>query len=328
MRRHKYEAVWILIIAATLVLGVAYYYGTVAEKVEKEPAVYSVVLYQNTDNEWETLMDGIDQAKKDYRVKIRYANLAEKDTAVEQMEMIEHEIQAGAQGIVLAAVDSRGLKTCLEGKHIQVPVISVETGIDGPVTISADNYEMGRTLGEKILADMEADHGKKMVTVIYEYMHRESVKERYRGLTDVLHESGEDIFIQPVTRQKGDFSLSLFVGKSFRESGDYVAALDKYSTQEAAKAWNANSAVYRQEGREIKIYGIGNTAQTVSNLDGGSIQALVYQNEFNMGYEAIRALAEKEKKGYMTETFDIKSKLVTRETLYESENERLLFPNS
>ena len=328
MRQYKYEKIWLLMIASVLILGTAYYYGAIDVKKEKKQAVYSVVLYQNTDNEWEALLDGIEQAKKDYQVKIRVMNLAEGDTDTEQADLIEREMKSGAQGIIFAAVDSKGLEKCLEEKHIQVPVVSVETGIDGVVNISADNYEMGRELGEKVLADIQEDNGTKLVTVIEEYMERDSVKQRYKGFLDVIQESGESIKIQPVSRQEGDFSLSLLIGKAFLESGDYVAAFDKFSTQEAAKAWSANRRVYEDSGRNIKIYGIGNTAQTVSDLDGGLLRALVYQNEFNMGYEAIRALIEKDEKGYITDEFDIRHKLVTRETLYESENERLLFPNT
>lgn len=69
----------------------------------------------------------------------------------------------------------------------------------------------------------------------------------------------------------------------------------------------------------------GNTLQTVTDLDNGLLQGFVYQNEFNMGYEGIQTLVDKEKKGYFTEQVNIKYKLVTQDTLYESDNERLLF---
>ena len=46
-----------------------------------------------------------------------------------------------------------------------------------------------------------------------------------------------------------------------------------------------------------------------------------------MGYEGIQTLVDKEKKGYFTEQVNIKYKLVTQDTLYESDNERLLFPS-
>lgn len=328
MKQHRVGTIWFVVLAAAVITGISYYDGAAREKREKEPLLYSIVLYQNTDNEWDALMDGMEQAKKDYHVKIRYMNLAENDTAREQAETMEREVEAGAQGIVYAAVDSDGLKEILDTMDLGVPMVSVETKGGNAVNISGDNYRMGQLLGEKILEDIEADGGKKCVTVISEYMQRDSVRERYRGLCDALEQSGENIGIQKIQRRKGDFSLSLFIGTSFGNSGDYIAALDKFSTQEAAKAWASKRRLYEENGKGIHVYGIGNTAQTVSDLDNGNLRALVFQNEFNMGYAAVRALADKEKKGYITDDFDIGIRLVTKETLYEPENERLLFPNS
>ena len=250
--------------------------------------------------------------------------------------MIKREIQDGANGILLAAVDSEGIGQYLKDDEFSVPVVTVETGIEGemPKTeahISADNYAMGQMLGEKILKDMEQEGKKETVAVIREYMERDSVKERYEGLMSALHAAGVETVA--CSRQKGDFNLSLYIGEVMREYR-YITALDKYTTEEAAKAWDQylyefdrTVAPVSADKRLVKVYGIGNTAQTVSDLDNGKIEAFVYQNEFNMGYNGIKALVEKQEKGYVAEEYDIMYKLVTRETLYESENERLLFSN-
>ena len=224
----------------------------------------------------------------------------------------------------------------MKDDEFSVPVVTVETGIEGemPKTeahISADNYAMGQMLGEKILKDMEQEGKKETVAVIREYMERDSVKERYEGLMSALHAAGVETVA--CSRQKGNFNLSLYIGEVMREYR-YITALDKYTTEEAAKAWDQylyefdrTVAPVSADKRLVKVYGIGNTAQTVSDLDNGKIEAFVYQNEFNMGYNGIKALVEKQEKGYVAEEYDIMYKLVTRETLYESENERLLFSN-
>lgn len=215
--------------------------------------------------------------------------------------------------------------------NLQIPILTVETGIEGAspnyLNISADNYKMGQELGKKILQDMQEDDGVKTVTVIKEYMQRDSVTARYEGLVDTLEGAGQGVKIDAVFRQKGDFDLSLLVGKALHTSGEYIAALDKFCTEEAAKAWEENRSGYEADGVRFKIYGIGNTAQTVNDLDNGRLCALVYQNEFNMGYEGLQALVDKEEKGYFDDQFDIRYELVTSETLYEAPNERLLFPS-
>lgn len=329
MEEQKYWKIWVAIFVAFSLLGSIYYAGVTHDEKKRKPVVYSVILYQNSDNEWATLMDGINQAEKDFGVNIRYVSMGNRQTAEEQAALMEREQQTGASGILLAAADSAEMEKHLERMNLQIPVITIETGVDGEIPavvshITADNYQMGRMLGEKILEDIETDGGEKEVTVVAEYLERDSVKQRYQGLTDVLSEAG--VRIKPVQRQPGDFSLSLYIGTVFADSSPYVAALDKFAAEEAAAAWESKRGLYEPE-KTFKIYGIGNTAQTVNDLDTGNLTALVFQNEFNMGYNGIRALVEKDVKGYIPEECEIKFKIVTRDALYEPENERLLFPN-
>lgn len=331
MQRKKSWMIWTVILSAVIILAVSYYYGAVRETSDEKPSYYSVILYQNADNEWETLIDGIRQAEEDFKVRVNYVTMGQNDTAQEQIELIKREAASGVSGILLAAVDSRETGKLLDTINLQVPLITVETGVENTaenyVNISADNYKMGQELGEKILEDIREDQGSRTVTIIKEYMERDSVELRYQGLVDTLEGAEEGIKVNTVSRQEGDFSLKLFIGTIFHESGPYLAALDKFCTAEAAAAWENKKTYLESMGTKVKIYGIGNTAQTVNDLDNDKIRALVYQNEFHMGYEGIRALVEKEKKGYFPDQFDIKYKLVTRDTLYEPQNERLLFPS-
>lgn len=336
--------IWAVILAAVLIVGGLYYLEIIQESRGREPAVYSVILYQNMDNEWESLVDGINQAEDDLDVTVRYVYLKEGATAEDQAEMIEREVSAGASGILLAAVDSEELGKYIKDKNVLVPVVAVETGLgeySGELEsyISADNYAMGQLLGEKILKDMEeeTDFRFRVVTVVAEYLERESVAERYRGLRETLEKASEEVQIQEISRQEGDFSLQLFIQTELVNSGDYIAALDKFSTREAAAAVPSAADLYRsveedgqylEKKRTLKIYGIGNTAQTVNALDSGSLEALVFQNEFNMGYEGLQALVDKEEKGYVKSGIEIMHKLVTREEMYEPENERILFPGA
>ena len=53
-----------LLLAAVTALGGLYYYGVFARKKESSD-VYSVILYQNTEDEWGTLIQGIMQAEEE-----------------------------------------------------------------------------------------------------------------------------------------------------------------------------------------------------------------------------------------------------------------------
>lgn len=319
------------ILAAVIVLGLVYYYGIIHNMPEAVRPNYSVILYQNTDNEWATLMEGVKQAEEDLEVNVNYITMSANDRALDQFEMIGREVKSGVSGILLAAADSEAVGELLDEADFSVPVVCVETGVgDLFSVISADDYEMGKALGEKIISDMDADrvYGReRKVTVIAEYLERESVRERYEGLKAVMEAASPSVQIEEQKRSEGDYSLQLFVKTVMNDSSRYIAALDKFSTGEAASAWASWKADHDELDTQYKIYGIGNTAQTVNDLDNENIRALVYQNEFNMGYQGLSVLVTGKSEKWISENVSIMYKMVTKETLYEHENERWLFPN-
>ena len=326
----KYWKIQVVILLAVLVLCGSYYYGVTRVTPQKERETYSVILYQHTDNEWAALTQGVHQAEEDFGLEVNYITMGSEDNGQDQAELIKRELKKNVDGILLAAADSEFLEKELKKISGINNLLTVETGAgDGYVKISGDDYKMGYELGKKIAEDIKADEDTpaKEVLIVREYLERDSVALRYEGLTDALSDSKGDFTVKEVARGNGDFSLRLLIETRLVQSGIYVAALDKFFTEEAVAARESKQKRVEKSADGIKVYGIGNTAQIVSDLDSGRLEALVYQNEFNMGYEGIQAIRSKSQKGYNLSEYDIPYKLVTRDTLYEKENERLLFPS-
>ena len=152
-QKRNHIAIWAVILAAVVLLAVSYYYGAI-RGTSDSPSVYSVILYQNTDNEGITLLEGIRQAEEDFGLKVNYVNMSIGDTAQEQAELIRREIDSGVSGILFAAVDSKALGDALKDDNIQIPLVALETGASGIsssnyFSITGDDYGMGQALGER-----------------------------------------------------------------------------------------------------------------------------------------------------------------------------------
>lgn len=314
-KRFQWKSLAILL-AAVITLGGLYYYGVFVRKKEI-PSVYSVILYQETEDEWGTLIQGIMQAEKDLKVDVNYIYLSENDTAEDQIKAVNKEIREKSSGILMAAVNSEGIQKAMEKMLISVPIIFVETGAgDSYPVIRSDDYAMGKALGEAVLQDMEQTGTSGKVTIITENMERDSVSLRYKGIKDTLEHADQNVLISSLS---GDFSAGLF------EQIPYLITLDKSTTERAAALWKESGQIRRKNGDICKIYGVGNTAQTVNALDNEDISLLVYQNEFNMGYQGLTCLVKNKKKEWIEKNTSIRYRTVTKESLYEDENERLLF---
>lgn len=314
-KRFQWKSLAILLVAV-ITLGGLYYYGVFVRKKEI-PSVYSVILYQETEDEWGTLIQGIMQAEKDLKVDVNYIYLSENDTAEDQIKAVNKEIREKSSGILMAAVNSEGIQKAMEKMLISVPIIFVETGAgDSYPVIRSDDYAMGKALGEAVLQDMEQTGTSGKVTIITENMERDSVSLRYKGIKDTLEHADQNVLISSLS---GDFSAGLF------EQIPYLITLDKSTTERAAALWKESGQIRRKNGDICKIYGLGNTAQTVNALDNEDISLLVYQNEFNMGYQGLTCLVKNKKKEWIEKNTSIRYRTVTKESLYEDENERLLF---
>lgn len=290
------------LITLILITFIQVIFGGDGKQPQKE---ISVILYSAGSDGWESFEQGVKQAESDFSVNINCVTLRAGADATEQLATIEREIASGAEGVVVAVSDYEGLYNLWLGKTFDIPIIAVESGFN-EVTIpliSADNYEMGKRLGEEILNDFS---GKEdlVVAISTDVGKRDSVREREQGLRDVLEGKARIITLRAAANG---------------ESADAAVALDKESLLDLSERTNAALI-------KTKKYGIGNTASTVAALDQKRIEKIVFQNEFNMGYLAVETLLE-EIDGINSKGEEkIEFYCVGSDDLYDTPYEQLLFP--
>ena len=294
-----------------------YYSAVFGEKMPEKKKEISVVLYDAGDGGWESLMEGMKQAEEDFAVNIHYVTVKADVTGEEQVAVVQQEMADGAAGILLAAVDASMMPQEIKDGNTQVPIVAVESNVDAATYsfFSADNMDMGRTLGKEMLKDFTG-HGIIKVVVIEEYIERDSVRERAQGLYEVLEGEAEVISIQ---RTNEKVNLALFLSNVLaRSEADAVVALNKETLQ-------ALSEVERESVKNKKVYGIGNTASIVAALEKGKINKLVFQDEFNIGYMSVKALVQ-QMDGIRNNAEEIDFYCVEGNEVHKTQYERLLFP--
>jgi len=102
---------------------------------------------------------------------------------------------------------------------------------------------------------------------------------------------------------------------------DIVVSLDNDTTEQAVD--------YLQAQKQIKfqLYGIGCSEKNVYYLDKGEIRALIVPNEFNIGYLSVAAIAGQLREPLSSaKTEEIGFLTITKENLYDEENQKILFP--
>ena len=313
MKRISYV---ILIALAIVVIGflMVLYNFAGGNKDKKNEKVVSVVLYDNEADRWDTLKQGINQAAKDYDVEVNFYNSSSDYESSEQAAIISREYNNGVNGIVVAPTDSDKIVETIENTDLTIPVVLVDSSIntdrDIP-TIEADNKGMGAALAKEIKKDIQES---QQIVVISNNESRNSIIERKEGFEEAFGKENIVYWYLPNT------DIDTISEKIANSNEDIIVALDSITLENVAAALS-------EEGSHIKLYGLGNTNNIAVYLDGGIIDKIVFQNEFNMGYLAISKLADAS--SYTDKELEklIGYKVISKDDMYSDENQRLLFPN-
>ena len=300
----RFQRSFLIIVLTAILLWVLFYYLDNRPQ-KKEQKDVSVILYDAGSGAWESLLEGMKQAESSYPININYLILEEGAGKQEQLEAIQKEIAKGAEGIVLAALDSEMSVIELNEYGASIPVITVENGLtDGQfMNFSADNYRMGAMLAEELKKDFEKTQDFT-IGLMKEDGHRENVRMRYRGFLESL---GNEVKIQVIENPKEYAKVDAYVALHKKELHKLTQELDSF-------------------GKRTPVYGIGNTPFTVAALEEGKITKIVFQNEFNMGYLSMEALYSKMQGKIKENSKEIEAFLVSKEEIYSTKFERLLFP--
>jgi ribose transport system substrate-binding protein len=147
-----------------------------------------LVIPKATSNDyWRTVYAGALKVAEELDVEILWRGPEKEDDYTRQIELIERAKELGADGIVLAPLDSKALVSPVE-KSIDdgIPVLIIDSGLESkkPVSVVAtDNYH-GGVLAAKRMADLLG--GKGNVVLLRHMVGSESTEQREKGFLETV----------------------------------------------------------------------------------------------------------------------------------------------
>lgn len=185
--------------------------------------------------------------------------------------------------------------------------------------IATDNIEAGRKMGEYISQNYPED---VCIGVVAHVQGSSTATEREQGLREGLGSMENQI--ADVVFGDSDYEKSYEVTMDMlRRYPDInvIAGLNEYSAVGAARA-------VRDLGLsgKIRMIGFDSSLEEVEYLEDGTFDAIVMQKPLNMGYLCMEKTIQMLNKEKIPETIDSGSVLITKETMYTEENQKLLFP--
>ena len=280
----------------------------------------SIVVYGEDIQRWENLREGAEMAANEYGVEVNIVNNNDKSDWEEQIALIAKELKRGSDGFLIAAADSEGIEDFISEHSFPYPYVYIDAGKDtDSERIITDNYSIGGELASMLIREEDE---KAKIAIVLEDQEKDSINERIEGFMSVMNENNRDFICWKRLESEKTIQLKLFLQMVLtKEAVDVIVALDTETLESTVDA-------VRNLNKNIKIYGAGNSDQVVHELDSGHCVALAYQDEFSMGYLGVINLLEQmglKRDNKETEN-QVEYRIVTRDSLYLPENEKLLFP--
>lgn len=323
MKQFNKWKVWAVPILLLVLLATGlFYYGTMPEG-EKKEIVLIIKIIDSSNDFWSSLVQGAQMAAKEYDVELTVMG-PEAETEYEiQGSMIREAVERKPDAIILAP--SNYTETVEYARMIEdagIPLILVDSLMEeemGECVVATDNVEAGRKMGEYIAENYPEDI---TIGVVSHVQGSSTATEREKGLKKGLKGLKEQIV--DTVYCDSDYEKSYEVTKEMLERYpqiNVIAGMNEYSAVGAARAVRDLNLT-----EKIRMIGFDSSLEEVSYLEDGTFDAIVMQKPLNMGYLCVEKTVQLLNKEKLSDNVDSGSVLITKDTMYSEENQKLLFP--
>jgi ribose transport system substrate-binding protein len=268
---------------------------------------------------------GVRDAERDFGVEVLWNGPREETEFSRQIEIVDSMIARHVDALAISATDHTALVAPVKrAMDAGIPVTVFDSGLDttGFVTfVATDNYGAGVT-GARKLAELVGGKGK-----VAELMHKPggmSTGDRERGFEETM--AKEFPAIRIVDRRYGMADRA----KSRDAAENILTAHPDLDGMFASAEANSIGAIQAVKARglsgKLKLVTFDFSDEHVAALKDGTINVMLVQDPYRIGYEAVHSLVMKLNGETPPKQMDLKARVIVKEDLDKPEIQALLFP--
>lgn len=271
---------------------------------------------------WETIRMGAQLAAKEEEIPFEYVGPLEEKDVDKQVEIMNSKIEEGADIILLAAADKERLALSVENaKKKGITLVSVDSSVVGLTEIVAtDNVDAAQELTRYLL---ESINNEGEVIMLNFVQGASTANEREQGY-DLVMAGQAKVKQLPTVYTEGTtesaYKKANEIIKQYPNLKGIVGA-NQYMTEGICLAIEELGL-----SKKIKVVGFDSSNVIIEALEKGIIEAILVQKPFNMGYLGVKVAVDLFYGKKVEQGTDTGYKLITADTLYDTENQKLLYP--
>ncbi len=274
---------------------------------------------------WLSVFAGAEAAATEYNVKLTIVGPETEEDYETQNRMVAQAVADGAEALVFSAIDYENNAVAIDDAAGQgVRIVAIDSNVDSSAVstyIGTDNYAAGQMAARAALERVE---GELKVGIINYDISSANGQERQRGAADIFQESGRAELVAVINT----------LAEAGQAQEDTAALLKKHPEINVLLAFNEPTSVGAAEAVEnlglseqVFLVGFDSNVITIDGLQEGSVDALVVQNPYAMGYLGVESAYKllSGQSGELEQTVDTSTQIVDRENLFSSDSQKALF---
>ena len=254
--------------------------GTTADESYK----IALITMDRVDQHWVTLEEGAMKAGAELGVEVINMSPNAKDDA-QQIEQINNAVSSGCQAIVVAANGPDSVSSALKeavAAGVKVVYVDSPANVEAEATFSTDNKAAGKTAGEIMIAELEAQGiTEGAVGIVNVNAATDSTVQREAGFREAFE--GTAYTLLETQYGEGDAAKSQTIAENYITQGVVgIFGCNEGSTNGAGNAVKAAAA-------DVVVVGFDKSDAILGLIEDGFILATMAQNPDVMGYEGVKA---------------------------------------
>ena len=285
-----------------------------------------VLVAKSTQTEfWLSVFAGAQAAAAEYNVELTTIGPETEEDYETQNRMVAEAVADGAEALVFSAIDYENNAAAVDAAgQAGVKIVSIDSGVDSDQVgtyIGTDNYAAGRMAAQAALEGVE---GELVVGLVNYDESTANGQERERGVRDALAESGR-------ARVAASVTTLVEAGRAQTDTADLLRNNPEINAviafNEPTSVGAARAVAELGLSDEVFLVGFDSNVATIDGLQEGSVDALIVQNPYAMGYlgvESAYQLLSGQGAG-LEPTVDTATQIVNRGNLFSLDSQKALF---
>ena len=238
--------------------------------------------YSSSNPFWLTLKEGAAAGAKEGGAKLVDLTYVKPDIQ-KQCEAIQSAILQKPDGLVIGAVDSRGLGEPFKQAHeAGIPIVTVDTRVADPEVkchIATDNLKAARLAGEYIV---KHTGGNGKLLILGGTPGSQTAEDRRKGVEDVCKQAGMEIIFRPAN---WDGAKANEITQNELSANPDLAAIFAACDPMIVTAKEAVKSADKLG--KVLLVGFDAIDACLKAIKAGEIDATVRQDPFRMGHDGV-----------------------------------------